>query len=380
MTRLLYLTALLGLLLLIAACGPEPEPIDAVAVVAPVVVETADPSPTAPAELVPPATATLTATPLPTATVTPPPTATAVPTQTAVPSPTASPTPDPWAAYTIATLAERTYGGGTLTQGAVIGGGANVTRSLFTYPSDDLTIHGFMDVPAGEGPFPVVLLLHGYVDPGVYNTVAYTQRYAAALAEGGYLVLHPNMRGFPPSDGGDDSFRTGLAIDVLNLIAIVRAQAGQPGPLAAADAEALHLWGHSMGGGVALRVAVVNNADYVRTAVLYGSMSGDETLNYERIREWSGGESGAFELSAPPEALARIEPIQHLDRLRAAIAVHHGTADTQVPIAWSEDLCARLAGLGRPAECVFYEGAPHTFYGAWDADFMAQVQAFFDAN
>ena len=77
-------------------------------------------------------------------------------------------------------------------------------------------------------------------------------------AEAGYFVIHPNFRNYPPSDSGPDAFRTGYAIDVLNLIAIIRAQSLDPeGPLRRADREAIHLWGHSMGGNVLLRAMLV---------------------------------------------------------------------------------------------------------------------------
>ncbi len=127
------------------------------------------------------------------------------------------------------------------------------TRTLIRYPSDGLTISGFMDVPRGDGPFPVIIALHGYVDPSVYTTLDYTTRYADALASAGYFVLHPNLRSFPASDDGQDLFRVGMATDVLNLIAILKDAGGKPGPLQKADATHIGMWGHSMGGGITTR-------------------------------------------------------------------------------------------------------------------------------
>jgi uncharacterized protein len=297
---------------------------------------------------------------------------------TALPSATPSATPDPYAGLSIQALAARSYGGGLLQIEQTLETTETFTRYLISYPSDGLTIFGYMNVPHNGEAFPVVIMLHGYVPPEEYQTVAYTRRYADDLARAGYFVIHPNLRNYPPSDSGPDPFRIGYATDVLNLLAIVREQSQDPtGVLRRADAENIHLWGHSMGGGIALRVAVVNNAAYVKTAVLYASMSGDESLNYAQIQQWSGGSRGAFELAAPPETLALISPINHLDRLNAAISIHHSDADERVPVAWSEALCARLAALEHPTDCFIYNGQPHTFRGSGDDLFMERVRSFY---
>ena len=202
------------------------------------------------------------------------------------PTAAATPTPDPYEKYSIEYLRRREYGGGAVEIVERVGSNSAFTRYLVRYPSDGLSIHGFMNVPVGDGPHPVIIALHGYIDPDVYNTFDYTTHYADALASAGYLVLHPNLRGYPPSDGGDNLFRVGMALDVLNLISIVESTAGQPGALENADGSRIGLWGHSMGGGVVTRVITVS--DDVRAAVLYAAMSGDEKRNYEAIGVWSG--------------------------------------------------------------------------------------------
>src|SRR5258708_40226364 len=92
-----------------------------------------------------------------------------------------------------------------------------------------------MDTPTAKPrngrSYPVIVALHGYIDPAVYDTIDYTTRYADALAQAGYLVLHPNLRNYRLSDKGPNLLRVGFAVDVLNLIALVRTQSGQVGPL-----------------------------------------------------------------------------------------------------------------------------------------------------
>ncbi len=287
-------------------------------------------------------------------------------------------TPDPYAGLTVADLAARDYGGGELQIEETLAVNEAFTRTLVTYPSDGLTVYGFMNVPQGEGPFPVVLVLHGYVDTANYNTLAYTTRYADALARAGYLTIHPNFRNYPPSDEGPNPFRIGYAVDVLNLIAIVKEQSGKPGPLRQAGPDAIGLWGHSMGGGITLRAITV--VPGVKAAVLYGSMSGDEKKNHEKILIWSNGQRGQEELNTSEEDLQRISPIFHLDQIEAAVSVHHGEADATVPLEWSVDLCQRLEELGKTVECFTYPGQPHTFRGEGDQLFIQRVAAFFYQN
>ena len=306
---------------------------------------------------------------------------TATPSLQPSPSPSPLPIADPYLGLSIEELARRDYGGGELDIVDTLVENEHFKRYLVTYPSDGLTIYGYMNVPNEGNKFPIVIMLHGYIAPSEYQTVTYTERYANALAEAGYFVFHPNLRNYPPSDSGDDPFRIGFAVDVLNLIAIIREQSqDQSGFLRRADADDINLWGHSMGGGIALRTITVNNAPYIRSAVLYAAMSGDEKLNYERIREWSNGSSGDFELDAPAHTMETISPIYHLDRIQAPISIHHSQADEVVPPIWSDDLCRRLFALEHPAECFSYSDLPHTFLGYGDTIFIQRVIDFFNRH
>lgn len=319
------------------------------------------------------ATATPTAVktvPASTATVTQPPTL--VP--TLLPALTA--TPDPYYSWSNDYLRSRAYGGGQIEFLEVLDQNALFTRYLIRYPSDGLSIYGFANIPNEEGRYPILIALHGYIDPAVYTTLDYTTRYADALAGAGYIVLHPNLRGYRPSDDGENLFRVGMAIDVLNLIALVQSQSGGMDPLRNADPSSIGLWGHSMGGGISTRVLTVSQE--VKAAVLYAAMSGDEEKNYAAIRQWSGQMRGLEELNVPVEALARISPMYFFENIGAAVSIHHGRADELVPMSWSVTTCERLTMLGKRVECFYYDNMPHTFYGQGEEQFIQNTVDFFN--
>jgi dipeptidyl aminopeptidase/acylaminoacyl peptidase len=237
---------------------------------------------------------------------------------------------------TLPDLRARTYGEGGFRVERVLEERPAFTRVQFSYLSDGLRVHGFANLPKGRGPFPVVVVLHGYVEPSRYRLLAYTTPYADFLAERGYLVLHPNFRGHPPSEGAPaQGLRHVYAVDVLNLLAEVRR-----GAFPQADPARIALFGHSMGGGVAQIVSLVDPG--LKGAVLYGSMSGDERRNLERIRYWSGGSRGQELFALSPEVLRQASAWTYLAELSVPYSVHHGTQDAQVPPEWSWELCRRL--------------------------------------
>jgi dipeptidyl aminopeptidase/acylaminoacyl peptidase len=295
---------------------------------------------------------------------------------TLTPLPTLSATPEPYQEYSIEHLRSRTYGGGGIEIIDTLGSNSAFTRHYFRYDSDELNIYGFANLPRGDGPFPVIIELHGYIDPAIYQTLEYTTHYADALASAGYLVLHPNLRGYPSSDDGDNLFRAGMAVDVLNLIALVKEKSGGPGLLQSADPERIGLWGHSMGGGISTRVLTVSQD--VDAAVLYAAMSGDEGKNYEAIYRWLNGDMGLEELDVPVGALERISPMYFFEDITAAVGIHHGLEDKLVPVQWSMQTCEQLKALEKEVECHYYEGMPHTFYGAKEKEFIRYTVQFYD--
>lgn len=305
----------------------------------------------------------------PTATMEP----TLTPTPTAEPLATVTPTPEPFRDLYIQALIERSYGGGVLEDTGSLNGAVGFSRKLFRYRSEGLDLYGFINIPEGEGPFPVIVMAHGYVDPAEFSTLDYSVRYADALTEAGYIAIHPNLRGYAPSEKGENVLGTGDTIDVLNLIALVRQQAGSEGLLKTADAERIGVWGHSMGGGIVMRALVVDRA--IDAGLFYASINMDEALNLAHFEKDGRGNE---KTEAPPEILQLLSPQNYLEAVTAPIAIFHGGKDDVVPANWSRDLCSTLEEMGKDVTCREYPDQPHTFQNSADALFMREMVAFFD--
>jgi dipeptidyl aminopeptidase/acylaminoacyl peptidase len=316
--------------------------------------------------------------PTPTVTYTPSalPTATFVPTSTIPPEPTF--TPDPYGQYRIDYLRARPYGEGKIEIIQTMGANESFTRYLVRYTSDGLNIHALMTEPVGEGPFPVIILLHGYSIPANYSLLAEPLDTDDAFAQQGYLVLHPALRNYSPSDSGDNLFRVGHAIDVLNLIALVRSQGGGEGALVQADPDRVGLWGFSMGGGIALRVLTITSD--VDAAMLYSPISGDETKNIALFSGLAGGYDSQFagEANVPESQLVNISASHYYSAITSPLLIFHGSADSVVPVSWTVESCDLLRAAGKNPDCIFYEGAAHTFVSRYLQDLIPRMFEFYD--
>ncbi|TDE09724.1 alpha/beta fold hydrolase [Jiangella asiatica] len=279
---------------------------------------------------------------------------------------------------------QQDYDGGDLRVGEVLETADAYTRHAVTYRGGGLTISGILNLPAGDGPFPVLILAHGYIDPEVYTTGRGLRREQDYLARQGYAVLHTDYRNHAGSDDDPTNevrLRLGYTEDVVNAVLAVRS-AGLP----YLDGERVGLLGRSMGGGVALNTLVVRPG-LVDAAVIYASVSSNTVQNFDR---WTRGQPGAEELTAEiveaygaPETNAAfwrgVSPVTYVDRVTEPVLIHHGTADVTCPIQWAYDTDAALRAAGKDVTLQVYDGEPHAFEARWQAS-IELTTAFFDQH
>jgi len=268
------------------------------------------------------------------------------------------------------------------TLGDILATNAAYTRYAITYRSNGLLVSGIMNIPKGDGPFPLVVLNHGYIAPAVYTQGRGLKREQDYLARHGFAVLHPDYRGHPGSDPSPDVrevYDAGLeySMDSANAILAVR-----EARLPQVDARRVGMLGHSLGGGVSLNIATAR-PDLVSAFVLYAPVHADAWENFARWRSERDAEDRTLEAlgtrSAHPETWDALSSLTHLPSIVAPILLFQGTADADVPPEWATFLDAKLRELGKDVTFVTYEGEKHEFISQWE-DFMRRTTAFLREN
>jgi dipeptidyl aminopeptidase/acylaminoacyl peptidase len=275
----------------------------------------------------------------------------------------------------IEALIQGTYDGRDLRLGEVLATTDAYTRYFATYASGDLTISGVLNVPHGDGPFPAVVLAHGYIDPAIYTNGRGMMREQDYLARAGFVVLHTDYRNHAASSDDPDAeleLRLGYTADVINAVLALKSSSA-----AKVDPDRLAIMGRSMGGGVTYN-ALVAAPGLVDAAVVYAPVSSNAAENFNR---WTRGDAVADQIIAAygapeqnPEFWRQASPVTYFDRITEPILIQHGTGDETCPYEWSEQSLAALRRAGVDAELVTWPGEPHAFEAAWPASMQRTVE------
>jgi uncharacterized protein len=277
---------------------------------------------------------------------------------------------------TIPAAIAATYDGRDLRIRKDLGSNSAYSRHAITYKSGDLTISGIMNKPRGKGPFPVVVLAHGYIDPKVYVTGQGFRREQDWLARNGYVALHIDYRNHAGSDKdpeNDLSMRMGYAEDVINAGLAVRNST-----LPFIDNNKVALLGRSMGGGVAFQALVIKPGVY-DAAITYAATSSNTADNFNKWqRDDARGKKIMAKYGSPeaePAFWRTMSARNYFSRVTEPILMIHGTNDDSCDISWARATDAALTRAGKDATLVEYKGAGHYFYGPWN-DSIKRVDKF----
>jgi dipeptidyl aminopeptidase/acylaminoacyl peptidase len=284
-------------------------------------------------------------------------------------------------------MRQREYPGSDLAVEQTLTSGMNYRRYVSSYQSDGLKIYALLTVPNGRRPstgWPVIIFNHGYIPPTVYRTTERYVAYVDAFARDGYIVFKPDYRGFGSSQGTPVSAYAAPddTVDVLNAVTTLQRYPQ-------ADPNRIGMWGHSMGGNITLRALVIDPR--IKVAVIWAGV----TATYKDLLEnwhptggdrpppsFSGGWPGKFinAFGTPEQNPAfwdSISPMAYLADITAPIQIHHGSADTEVPLQFAQTLASDLHAADKPVELYTYAGSDHNIAQGFTLA-MARSVAFFD--
>lgn len=272
--------------------------------------------------------------------------------------------------------------------------GSNYKRYIASYRSEGLKIYALLTVPNGPPPdvhrdevgWPVIIFNHGYIAPSEYRTTERYTAYTDAFSRSGYIVLRSDYRGHGNSEGqarggyGNNDY----TIDILNAVASIKKYPD-------ADPNRIGMWGHSMGGHITMRSMVVNND--IKAGVIWAGV----VASYpDLLTSWRRGNASPRPVSSPgarrwrqslmeqygsldtnPDFWNSISANSYLEKLSGPLQLHHGTADSSVPVEFSEKLHQQIKEAGKTSELFTYPGDDHNLSNNFSIAMNRSV-AFFD--
>jgi len=238
------------------------------------------------------------------------------------------------------------------------------TPELVTFPTFDEVdgaprrVPAWIYKPAGNGPFPVVVSIHG--GPEGQSRPGFSSTYQMWMDKLGVAVVVPNVRGssgygksYLALDNGirrEDSVR-----DIGALLDWIESEQDL-------DGDRVAVFGGSYGGYMVL-ASSFHYSDRLKAAVDVVGISNfvtflENTQDYRRdLRRVEYGDERDPAMRAHLESIA---PIRHVDRIKHPMLIVQGQNDPRVPVTESQQMVAALRDAG---QTVWYMNAMNEGHG-----------------
>ena len=218
--------------------------------------------------------------------------------------------------------------------------------------------------------------------------------YVDGFARNGYIVFRSDYRGHGNSEGeaAGGYASPAYAIDVLNAVAAIKS-------FPDADPERIGMWGHSMGGGITLRV-MVTTSDVKAGVIWAGAVySYEDFLTYGisdhtyrppaapgelKEDEHLRGTRPIFESNGWPDLShpfwQAVSLTENIEFLTEPLQLHHAVDDPVVDVNYSHGLAGVLLENGKLYEFYTYDGGGHNLISPWFDQAMLRTVKFFEDN
>jgi dipeptidyl aminopeptidase/acylaminoacyl peptidase len=222
---------------------------------------------------------------------------------------------------------------------------------------DDRSVPGFLFKPEGDGPFPVLVEIHGGPESQrrlQYSSAVPTNQFIQSL---GIAVLSLNVRG---STGYGKSYShlddRDLRLDsVKDAVAAVEWLKSRDDVIG----DRIGVMGQSYGGFMTLASIAFHPGRWSAAVDVVGIANFVSFL--ERTGAWRRkhrSEEYGF-LETDREMLERISPLNHVDQIDTPLFVLHGRNDPRVPLYEAEQIVTALEQRGREVALRVFDNEGH---------------------
>jgi Tol biopolymer transport system component/dienelactone hydrolase len=241
-----------------------------------------------------------------------------------------------------------------------------VDRALLVEPTlhrfesfDGESVPVFLFEPEGDGPFPVVVTVHGGPEsqwlPWFAPSFAPLTQY---LVGRGYAVAAPNVRG---STGYGKRYEhlddVGKRLDSVRDLASLH---GWLGARPEIDASRAVVYGRSYGGYMVLAALAFQPELWAAGIECVGISSLVTFLENTSPYRRAAREREYGSLARDRDVLVDVSPLTHVDAIRAPLFIQHGRNDPRVPVSESEHIHAVLTAKEIPCELLVFDDEGHT--------------------
>ncbi|SED20412.1 Dipeptidyl aminopeptidase/acylaminoacyl peptidase [Amycolatopsis tolypomycina] len=221
---------------------------------------------------------------------------------------------------------------------------------LETTAPDGYPVHGWLVLPEGEGPHPVLRVVHG--GPFTQQEWALFDE-AQVYASAGYAVVVGNPRGssgYGQAHGHAITHGFGT-VDVDDVLALLDKALERPD----LDASRVGIMGGSYGGFMTSWLAAHHGERFKaawseRAVNAWDSMVGSSDIGYFFVDAYIG---------SSPEVQRDRSPLHHAEKIKIPFAVVHSEQDWRCPLEQAQRMFVALRRAGAPAEMLLFPGEGH---------------------
>jgi dipeptidyl aminopeptidase/acylaminoacyl peptidase len=259
--------------------------------------------------------------------------------------------------------------------------GSLVKPEIITFPTFDSVenkprmIPAFLYKPSGNGPFPVLLFIHGGPETQYWPSFSPFIQYI--INELRIAVIAPNVRG---SGGYGKTYleldnttnREDAVKDIGALLNWIRTQTDL-------DSSRMAVMGGSYGGYMSLSSLIQYNDQFKAGIDLYGISNFvtflESTASYRR--DLRRVEYGDERDPAMREYFRKISPVNNASKIKAPLLIIQGANDPRVPLSESEQIAAAVRKNGKPVWMLVASDEGHGFRKKGNKEYQDCVTVLF---